>query len=66
RMKNDFEVPIFKKYPQLCSIKEKLYRHGAVYASMSGSGSTIFGLFEKPPRLENIFPDCFIWTNADC
>jgi len=66
RMKNDFEVPIFKKYPQLCSIKEKLYRHGAVYASMSGSGSTIFGLFKKPPRLENIFPDCFIWTNADC
>lgn len=66
RMKNDFEVPIFKKYPQLCTIKEKLYEQGAVYASMSGSGSTLFGLFEKPPRLENIFPDCFVWTNADC
>ena len=32
RMKNDFEVPIFKKYPQLCTIKEKLYEQGAVYA----------------------------------
>jgi 4-diphosphocytidyl-2-C-methyl-D-erythritol kinase len=66
RMKNDFEIPVFKKYPQLCSIKEKLYEQGAVYASMSGSGSTLFGLFEKPPQLENIFPDCFVWTDVDC
>lgn len=44
--KNDFEKPIFSKYPVLESIKDKLLRHGAVYAQMSGSGSTIFAVFE--------------------
>jgi 4-diphosphocytidyl-2-C-methyl-D-erythritol kinase len=42
---NDFEAPVFAKYPQLKEIKEKLYALGAVYASMSGSGSSLFGLF---------------------
>jgi 4-diphosphocytidyl-2-C-methyl-D-erythritol kinase len=45
---NDFEKSIFPKYPQLREIKEMLYSMGALYASMSGSGSTIFGIFEKP------------------
>ncbi len=44
---NDFEQPIFKKHTALAAIKETLYNNGAVYAAMSGSGSTLFGLFEK-------------------
>jgi 4-diphosphocytidyl-2-C-methyl-D-erythritol kinase len=45
-LKNDFEEGIFLKYPKLRELKENLYRAGAVYASMTGSGSTIFGLFD--------------------
>lgn len=44
---NDFEDHIFKKYPVLSEYKEALYNRGATYASMSGSGSSIFGLFRK-------------------
>jgi 4-diphosphocytidyl-2-C-methyl-D-erythritol kinase len=44
---NDFEEVIFKQYPQLLEIKNELYCQGAVYASMSGSGSAVFGIFEK-------------------
>jgi 4-diphosphocytidyl-2-C-methyl-D-erythritol kinase len=44
---NDFEAPVFARYPSLQGIKEKLYSAGALYASMSGSGSSIFGIFEK-------------------
>jgi 4-diphosphocytidyl-2-C-methyl-D-erythritol kinase len=44
---NDFERPVFLKYPELNIIKEQLYQEGAIYAAMSGSGSSLFGLFEK-------------------
>lgn len=44
---NQFEETIFPKYPLLAEIKETLYNKGAFYASMSGSGSAVFGLFEK-------------------
>jgi len=44
---NDFEAPVFKAHPELGAIKEQLYAGGALYASMSGSGSTLFGIFEK-------------------
>jgi 4-diphosphocytidyl-2-C-methyl-D-erythritol kinase len=44
---NDFEAPVFAQYPQLADIKQQLYHQGAIYASMSGSGSTIYGLFPK-------------------
>jgi 4-diphosphocytidyl-2-C-methyl-D-erythritol kinase len=47
---NDFETPVFKQYPQLSDIKKQLYNQGAAYASMSGSGSTIYGLFPKFQR----------------
>ena len=46
-LKNDFEEPVFKLYPAIKEIKESLYKIGAVYASMSGSGSTVYGIFEK-------------------
>lgn len=42
---NDFEAPVFHEHPVLVSLKERLYARGALYAAMSGSGSTIFGLF---------------------
>ena len=41
-LKNDFEETVFAKYPQLREVKDKLYREGAVYAAMSGSGSAFF------------------------
>lgn len=44
---NDFEAPVFQLHPQLADLKEHLYRQGAIYASMSGSGSAIFGIFRK-------------------
>lgn len=55
-LKNDLEIPVFEKWPEIGMIKEKLYRAGAVYASMSGSGSTVYGLFEKNKKLELSFP----------
>ena len=44
---NDFEKSVFLKYPELAAVKKDLYEHGAVYASMTGSGSTLFGIFES-------------------
>lgn len=44
---NDFEAPVFKAEPTLSEIKSKLYQLGAIYASMSGSGSSLFGIFPK-------------------
>ena len=68
-MKNDFEVPVFKKYPEIAAIKNKLYDFGAVYASMSGSGSSVFGIFRRgepmcSPEIEKHFEGCFMWTNT--
>ncbi len=47
KLQNDFEEPVFKKYLQVKEVKEYLYTKGAVYASMSGSGSCVFGIFEN-------------------
>ena len=44
---NDFEETVFAKYPELAAIKRSLYDSGAVYASMSGSGSALFALYSK-------------------
>lgn len=49
---NDFEPSIFEKHPEIKAIKEGLYDQGAYYAAMSGSGSTVFGLFDEEPNLE--------------
>lgn len=46
-LKNDFETSLFPKYPILKEIKEKLYKNGAVYASMTGSGSAVYGIFKE-------------------
>lgn len=47
---NDFETTVFQKYPVLKELKEALYTQGAFYAAMSGSGSTLFGLFQEEPK----------------
>jgi 4-diphosphocytidyl-2-C-methyl-D-erythritol kinase len=50
---NDFEDSIFPKYPELATIKQRMYDSGAYYAAMSGSGSTVFGLFtQAPPEMK--------------
>lgn len=49
-VKNDFENHLFVLHPELSEIKTKLYEAGALYASMSGSGSALFGIFETAPK----------------
>jgi 4-diphosphocytidyl-2-C-methyl-D-erythritol kinase len=46
-LKNDFEESVFRKHPQIKAIKEKLYQLNAIYASMSGSGSAVYGIFDQ-------------------
>lgn len=56
-LKNDFESAVFTAHPDIKAIKETLYAHGAIYAAMSGSGSTVYGIFNKPadiPRFEKL------------
>ncbi len=48
---NDFEKNLFSVYPAIEHLKQQLYEQGALYASMSGSGSAVFGIFEKEPAL---------------
>lgn len=62
-IKNDFEEGLFRTYPQIAQIKRRLYEMGASYASMSGSGSAVFGLFDAPvKRSENDFNNCFVFS----
>lgn len=56
-MLNDFEIPVFQAYPEIAGIKEKLYQLGAHFASMSGSGSTVYGLFPATDLPATDFPD---------
>ena len=62
RMVNDFEESIFSAHPLLSEIKQELYHQGAAYASMSGSGSTLFGLFRSRPNCEELFSDHFTFV----
>ncbi len=62
RMVNDFEESIFANHPMLGEIKQELYRQGAAYASMSGSGSTIYGLFRSRPDCEEHFAEHFTFV----
>ncbi len=62
---NDFEDGIFRKYPVIRTIKETLLDRGAIYASMTGSGSAVYGLFESRPPEPSLFPGWFVWT-AKC
>ncbi len=64
---NDFEQPVFHHHPELKKIKENLYSLGAIYASMSGSGSTLFGIFKKDFSIDtSIFPKHYFVSALDC
>lgn len=52
KLVNVFEGPVFNAHPEVGAIKEHLYNKGAVYAAMSGSGSTVYGLFDNEPVLD--------------
>ena len=58
---NDFEKPIFIKHPEIKEIKDSLYSEGAVYASMSGSGSSVFGIFDKEAEPANDSPKNYFY-----
>lgn len=64
-VKNDFEDSVFAARPVLAAIKQTLYDLGAVYAAMSGSGSTMFGIFtHKIEEAPAIFKDCFVFQQT--
>lgn len=55
KLTNDFEESVFALYPEIAQIKNGLYKKGAVYAQMSGSGSSVFGIFMSKPDCESWF-----------
>lgn len=57
---NDFEASVFPNHAELPAIKSALYEQGAVYASMTGSGSTLYGIFEQRPELQGILGNGWI------
>lgn len=61
RMVNDFEESVFPMHPVVEGIRDQMYMLGAHYSAMSGSGSTVFGLFPRKPILGNVFADHFLW-----
>lgn len=59
---NDFEKSVFKHHPEIAAIKMTLYDMGASYASMTGSGSSVFGLFRtRQPEAQEVFKDHFVY-----
>lgn len=64
KLKNDFEDSVFKKYPAIKGVKNKLYNSGAMYASMSGSGSAVFGIFENEIDLKKQFQEMVYWSGT--
>jgi len=63
KIKNDFEKSLFERFPELSAIKQRLSELGASYVSMSGSGSSVYGLFEEEPQFSPIdfTSGSFIW-----
>ena len=59
RLLNDFEHPVFLAHPVLKVIKEILYEKGAIYASMTGTGSSLYGIFPKSENPVFNFPSSY-------
>ncbi|MCF6349203.1 MAG: 4-(cytidine 5'-diphospho)-2-C-methyl-D-erythritol kinase [Flavobacteriaceae bacterium] len=55
-IKNDFEIPVFNQHPELGKIKNQLVKQGAIYASMSGSGASVYGIFDTTPIFNWDYP----------
>ncbi len=60
---NDFEDSVLPKVPEIEEIKNVLRSLGAVYVSMTGSGSAVYGLFTHPVEVEKAFPEYFVWQS---
>jgi len=58
---NDFEEYVFRKHPLIGDLKQGLYKAGALFSSMSGSGSTVFGIFQEKPDLSGKLIHYVIW-----
>jgi len=61
-LKNDFEKPVFERYPVIRKIRDQLYDLGAVYASMTGTGAAVYGLFLQDFNVRDQFPGFFSWS----
>jgi 4-diphosphocytidyl-2-C-methyl-D-erythritol kinase len=59
-LKNNFEATIFELYPLIKEIKDEMYARGAVYSSMTGTGSTVYGIFPKASQVSFAFPENYI------
>ena len=64
QLTNDFEKPLFARFPRLAQIKEQLYAAGASYAAMSGSGTAMFAIFDSAIPQYLTFDDCFVWRGT--
>ncbi len=62
---NDFEKPVVEHYPEIAEILHQLYANGAVFASLSGSGSSVFGIFPKGPINHLNFPKHYYIVQVD-
>lgn len=61
---NSFESTVFRQFPEIAELKKEIYDSGAVYASMSGSGSAIYGLYTDSQELPDILKSQLIWTEV--
>ena len=59
RIVNDFETTVFNEFPEIGKLKQQMYYLGALYASMSGSGSSVYGIFQEKPIFKEKFDSCF-------
>ena len=59
---NDFEGPVFERFPRIGEIRDMLYDKGAIYASMTGSGAGVYGLFSEPVKDLQLPEVYFIWN----
>jgi len=63
QVKNDFERMVFEKYPAIADVKQKVYAAGAKYAAMSGSGSSVFGIFDTTVALPELEENNKVYYN---
>ncbi len=62
KVTNGFENSVLEKYPIITEIKNQLYANGALYASMTGSGSTVYGIFDQQPAYKS--KDFYTWIGT--